>query len=161
MRRIIAALGAGSLLVGTAFTATALSGGVAAAQETEVTAETSDGPPRRGEVLELVLDDLVTQLTITEAQADAIAEAFDAKVEELRADHPEAFRRGAHRGFIRGLLEDGVISAEELASLPEDSPLTDPEGPAGPYLGDGQITEDEWQQLKEDLHPAAQEATDA
>lgn len=161
MRKIIAALAAGSLLVGAVFVATVVSGGAATAQEVERSAETAERPPRRGELLQSVLDDLVTQLTITDAQASAIIEAVEATVEELREEYPEAgnrFRRSVRRGFIRGLLEDGVISAEELAELPDDNPLTDPEGPAAPYLGDGQITTEEWQQLKEDLREARQAA---
>jgi hypothetical protein len=167
MRKIIAALAAGSLLVGAVFTATVVSGGPAAAQEGEENTETVAPPPRRGALLESVLDDLVTQLTITEAQADAVQEAVAARIEELREEHPGAgngFRRGVRGGFIRGLLEDGVISADELAELPDGNPLTDPDGPAASYLDDGQITEEEWQQLREELREArraGRPATDA
>jgi hypothetical protein len=44
-----------------------------------------------------------------------------------------------------------VIDADELAQLPEGSPLTDPEGPAAPYLEDGQITQEELDELMADL----------
>lgn len=166
MRRIIAALAAGSLLLGAVLVAGVVASGAATAQQVDETTEATDRPPRRGQLLESVLDDLVTQLTITEAQANAIMDAVDAKIEEIEEQYPEAHNRvhrGARRGFIRGLLEDGVISAEELAELPEGNPLTDPDGPAAAYLGDGQITEEEWQELVDELraeHRAAREATD-
>lgn len=40
-------------------------------------------------------------------------------------------------------LDDGVIDSGELAQLPEDSLLRDPEGPVATALGDGQLTETE------------------
>jgi hypothetical protein len=48
-----------------------------------------------------------------------------------------------------GLLEDGVIDATELAELPDDHPLKDPDGPAADFLADGELTEDELKQLGE------------
>ncbi|MFB3099394.1 MAG: hypothetical protein ACE1ZX_05090, partial [Acidimicrobiia bacterium] len=47
---------------------------------------------------------------------------------------------------------DGVIDAAEIAALPDDHPLKDPNGPAAEYLDDGQLTADEMSQLREELH---------
>lgn len=45
--------------------------------------------------------------------------------------------------MVSGFLEDDLIDAGELAQLPEDSVLRDPEGPAAEAIGDGQLTETE------------------
>ncbi|HVR78236.1 MAG TPA: ABC transporter permease subunit [Acidimicrobiia bacterium] len=44
---------------------------------------------------------------------------------------------------VSEFLDDDVIDSGELAQLPEDSVLRDPEGPAAEALGDGQLTEAE------------------
>jgi hypothetical protein len=41
-----------------------------------------------------------------------------------------------------------VIDADELAGLPEDSPIFDADGPFAPYLVDGELTEEELEELK-------------
>ncbi len=73
--------------------------------------------------------------------------------EQWREENPGRFERGFRRGFrLGGLLEDGVIDAAEIAALPDDHPLKDPNGPAAEYLDDGQLTADELSQLREELH---------
>ncbi|CAN5488517.1 hypothetical protein BH24ACT7_BH24ACT7_19570 [soil metagenome] len=99
------------------------------------------------------LDGLVADGTITHIQADEIAAALQAKREEVRAgiqtreDH-ESERSDAASG-LGDLLEDGVIDAAELETLPESHPLRDPDGPAADFLGDGRITQDEIDQMGE------------
>jgi hypothetical protein len=123
------------------------------------TDDTATRPGRR-DVLGEVLDGLVTDGTITQDQADQIRDAIAAKREELRAElgdlrgERSLGDRHGFRGFGPGFedfLADGVIDADELAQLPEGNPLTDPDGPAAPYLEDGQITQEELDQLMADL----------
>jgi len=112
---------------------------------------------RRWDIVGDVLDGLVADGVITQAQADQISDAVAARREELRAESGDGRGLGGrHGGFGRGLsdlLEDGVIDADELAGLPEGHPLTDPDGPAAPYLEDGQITQEELDELLAELGP--------
>jgi hypothetical protein len=83
--------------------------------------------------------------TLDRAQADAVVSALEAKREELAEERGDRRLRASHRrGFVRGLLLDGVITADEIAELPDDNPLKDPDGPLADALADGQITQDEW-----------------
>ncbi len=154
MRKIITALAAAAVLVVGAFTAATLSNpGTATAQDATDEAPSVDGPERhkRGDLMAEVLDTLVADGVISSDQADAIATAFQEKAAELREERGDRAHRGRRdfrRGFrLRGLLEDGVIDADELAELGEDHPLNDPDGPAAGYLEDGQITIDELREL--------------
>jgi hypothetical protein len=89
-------------------------------------------------VLSDVLSGLVGDGVIDQGQADAILEAVDARHEELRAE------RQRLREQLRGFLEDGTLSADELAQLPEDHPLRN----LDQYLEDGQLTLEELRQLR-------------
>lgn len=100
---------------------------------TTTTATEEERPPG---VIEETLDQLVTDGVITQEQADQVA---DALADALIKSHP--FRHGLGLGARLGaLLDDGVITAEELAQLPEDHPFKDPDGPLAEALEDGQIT---------------------
>lgn len=114
--KIVAALAAGGLLVGAAFVSSVVSTpGTALAQED--TAESSGPISRIVGFLGEVLDDLVAQGTIDQGQADAIIDAAETKAEEIR-EQREAIREILREGF-----EDGVLTAEEAAALPDDHPL--------------------------------------
>jgi hypothetical protein len=89
-------------------------------------------------VLSDVLADLVGDGVIDQSQADAILEAVDTRHEELRAE------RQRLREQLRASLEDGTLSADELAQLPEDHPLRN----LDEYLDDGQLTLEELRQLR-------------
>lgn len=154
MRKIVASIIAGGLLVGAAFAAAAVSGGPASAQEDD-TVEPTGRSWRPGHILEEVLADLVEDGTLSQDQADAVTEGLQAKVEELREDHPGLGRHPLRRAFRLGaLLDEGVITADELAELPDGHPLEDPDGPAAEYLEDGEITADEFRSLLQELHAA-------
>jgi hypothetical protein len=158
MRKVLAALTAAAVLVLGAFTAAAVSRPSSAAARSSGTDDSSTtvapapgDKPQRGKLVEDVLSGLVDDGTITQDQADAVAEAFAQKFEEMRTDRPDRMGApfGPHRGLfgLRDMLEDGVIDADELAKLPADSPLRDPDGPAAPYLDDGQITVEELHEI--------------
>lgn len=165
MKKTLTALLAALVLVAGAFAATAIAGGEATAQtfvpETDQEAPDFQKP---GEILDDVLSDLVTDKVINQSQADQIAAALTARAAEVRAErqqwreeHPGRFERGFKRGFhLGGLLEDGVIDSDEIAELPDDHPLKDPNGPAAKYLGDDQLTKEELQQLRQELHAQRQ-----
>ncbi|MGA7270423.1 MAG: hypothetical protein WB239_05055 [Acidimicrobiia bacterium] len=121
---------------------------VAVAQATETTDTTTATNPAEGRVLDgpisAVLDDLVSQGVITADQSSAITDALVAKREELAAERRQRLQDWRqHVSQIRGFLDDGVITSDELSQLPESSPLRDPDGPLADALGDGQITSQE------------------
>lgn len=126
--------------------------GPAFAQEETVQSPARPGP---GAGLERMMGRLVAADVVTDDQADAITTVLRQLAEARAADRPERrpgarFDRGARRGFqLRAMLEDGVIDATELATLPEGHPFNDPEGPAAGYLDDGQLTIDELNAMRE------------
>jgi hypothetical protein len=75
---------------------------------------------------------------------------------------PFGYQGGAGMGRQSGYLmsdiwEDGVISTDELALLPEGHPLTDPDGPAAPFL-EGGITAEEHEQIRAECDGTRYEA---
>lgn len=153
MKRIIVSLIATGILTVGAFAAVAITGNAASAQSDE-TAESSEVD--RPTPYQDVLDDLVADGTLTQAQADAVKEALKEKFEELeplREERRDRIRdRIRKRHHIRHLLDDGVISADEIAELPDDHPFKDPDGPLADALADGEITREEleasWEERK-------------
>ena len=95
-------------------------------------------------LLEEVLAELVTAGTITQEQSDAITGELTTRAEERRAEF-EAQREEMRAMWtqIKGFLEDGVISADEIAQLPADNPFTN----LSDILSDGQVTLDELQSV--------------
>jgi len=93
-----------------------------------------------GELLDDVLINLVADGTITQAQADAITDALDQAVSDKHAEleaQAEQMRQTWEQ--IQRFLEDGVITGDELAQLPDDNPISHLED----ILADGQITQEE------------------
>jgi hypothetical protein len=147
MRKVIAVFSVAALVV---------VGAVAAVAQTDDTDE--DAPVRErihepGEILAEVLEGFVPG-TLTEDEVDEILAAVEAKHEELRAER-EAHRAEMEqfRDQMHSFLEDGQLTADELAQLPEDHPLLDPDGPAVEYLEDGQLTADELTELRSEFGP--------
>lgn len=133
MRKLIAlALGAGLLVLGTG----AVLAQTAPTPTPSATTTPQERPDKDG-LLSDVLADLVSDGTINQSQADKIISELQARRDARRA------AAEAQRQQLRGFLEDGVITADELAQLPADSPLRQLES----LLDDGQITQDELQQL--------------
>lgn len=76
--------------------------------------------------LRSVLDPLVAKGTITSSQEQAILNAWVAKRDELRAERKQ----------LRAFLADGVLTADELAQLPADSPFQR----LAPLMKNGQLS---------------------
>lgn len=167
MKKILTSLIAAGVLVAGVAVAGVVAGSTAEAQDAPpgTEAPTSDRPGHKT-VIKDVLDELVADGEITQGQADIILAAIQEKREEFAANHPDGFRRGfrrgAHFGFnLRGLLEDGVIDAAELAELPEGNPLTDPDGPFAEALEDGEITVEELREVREEMREQRRSASGA
>ena len=149
MKRLIASVAAAGILVAGAFVASTATNSPAEAQTPEDTT-TQERPerPEKGAILDEVLGELVSEGTISEAQATAVKEALEAKHEELKENRPDGERKGHRRGHLRAqvenLLDDGVISAEEIAELPDGHPFNNDDGPFAELLEDGEITQAEW-----------------
>ena len=86
--------------------------------------------PASAPFLTRVLDGLVARGTITRAQEQAIVDAWIAQRTTLRQE------RQADRAQLRAFLADGVLTADELAQLPADSPLQQ----LKPLMKNGQLT---------------------
>lgn len=101
-------------------------------------------PAFKDDILTGVLDDLVANNTITTAQKTAILDSLTAertaRQEARKAARDKAM---ADRQQIRDFLSDGVITKEEFAELPADSPLRQ----ITTLMDDGQITTDELKTL--------------
>jgi polyhydroxyalkanoate synthesis regulator phasin len=94
--------------------------------------------------LKTALDKLVANGTITANQETAILDAVKAERQARVADL-QAQRKAlqAQRDLIRGFLSDGQITQDELNQLPADSPLRQ----LTSLMADGKITVDELRQL--------------
>ncbi len=146
MKRVIASIAAAGVLVVGAFAATAITGTEASAQTAETQVETQQNHrPIPGGILESVLGELVDDGTLTQAQADSVKAAMVAQHDELKERREERREnRQLRRAQIEEWLSDGVISADELAQLPDDARLFAEDGPLAEALEDGQITQAEW-----------------
>ena len=132
--KLLAALIAGSTLVGAAVIASVISPPVAEAQ-TDVA---EDG--RGFALLNEVLDELVAEGTIDQSAADAVLAAVETKAETLRAEREEM------RELLKTLFEDGVLTADEAEQLPEDHPLLSERFDEA--WADGELTRDEVAELR-------------
>lgn len=149
MRKVIASMIATGVLVVGAFAVSTITSSEASAQTDETPAATDEvRRPHGGAALDQVLGDLVEDGTLNQDQADAVKEAMIAKRDELKekfGDRRERIaRRHDMRKNIRAWLEDGVITADELSGIPEDSPIFADDSPLADALEDGEITQAEW-----------------
>ncbi len=104
----------------------------------------------RGEILQSVLADLVTDGVIDQAQSDAIVAALEAKRDEY----------AAARDLMQSFWEDGVLTSEEIAQLPEPNVFIDPDGPFADALADGELTSDEVDAIRQARREQRQELRD-
>lgn len=150
-RKMIAGLTSVGLVAGVGVTTAVVSSpGLALAQEDGVEAPQLPGPGVRpgGVFAGLVEDGVLDEEEVAAVQETLQALREAARSESDLAGRPER-RHPARAGFrLHELLDDDVIDEEEIAGLPADSPLLDPEGPFAPYLEDGVLTSDELEELK-------------
>jgi polyhydroxyalkanoate synthesis regulator phasin len=165
--KIIAAFVAGGLLVGAGFLTSVISApGTAQAQDDaepdtpqdEIEATDRFLRPALG-FLQEVLDDLISDGTLTEEQAAAVVDGVEAKAQELIEEHGDIRERlrdgrghwGPFKNGLRfgALLDDGGIDQDEYDGLGEDHPLKQVD--VTEYLEDGTITPDELRQVMADL----------
>ncbi len=138
---LLVTLGAGAVLATTGMPVPRAGAAVVPAAATPTpTPSPATRPLAVGSVTAGVLDDLVAKGTITAAQKSAILDALQAKRDSIKADR-QAARDAARQQLqqIRGFLSDGQITQEELDQLPADSPLRQMTS----LLDDGKITIDE------------------
>ncbi len=97
---------------------------------------------RFGSGLSDVLAELVEDQTITSAQADAIIAAVESKRAEFVAARAEM------KELLATFWEDEVLTAEEIAQLPNAERFTAEDSPFADALADGEITKDELAEKK-------------
>jgi hypothetical protein len=148
-KKMIAGLTSIGLVAGAGATAVvAASPGLALAQEEEATAPQNPGLHRGGVFAGLVEDGVLDDAEVAAVQETLLA-LREAAREEAGAEPRLERRHPARAGFrLHELLDDDVIDADEIAGLPADSPILDPDGPFAPYLEDGELTADEMEELK-------------
>ncbi|MCL1600182.1 MAG: hypothetical protein M3112_01440 [Actinomycetia bacterium] len=154
MKKIIASVAAAGVLVVGAFAASTITTSEASAQTEETPAVTDEiRRPRTGAILDEVLADLVADGTLEQDEADAVTSAMADKWDELKEKFSDRKERRAHltelHDNIQSWLEDGVITADELAELDVDLPRFE-DGPLAEALEDGQITQAEWDAFMEE-----------
>jgi hypothetical protein len=141
---LLVVLGAGAVLASTA-ASPAASGGAAvqpAAASASPGASGAPAPKRefKDQALTSVLDDLVAKGTITAAQKQAILDGLQAEREQRIADAKARMEAlRAQAEKVKEFLADGQITQQELNQLPADSPLRQLTN----LMDDGKITTDE------------------
>ena len=97
------------------------------------------------DLLKQVLADLVDQNVISQDQADAVTQALQNKVDQLRTQAEQRRQElQQERTQIQGFLQDGVITQDEIDQLPADSPLRQA---FDSIAKNGQVTLQQLQQL--------------
>ncbi len=142
---VLLIVGAGAVLAATATPAPAGTDGVVPAAPTATPTPTPTArPSAQDTVLSDVLDGLVSKGTITAAQKTAVLDALQAKRDQIAADRKAAADAlKAERQQIKDFLSDGQITQDELNQLPADSPLRQ----LTSLMSDGKITIDELRTL--------------
>jgi polyhydroxyalkanoate synthesis regulator phasin len=76
------------------------------------------------DVLNKVLSDLVADGTLTQAQADAITNGIKTEIANRQAELEQLRQQWQQtRDQLKTFLEDGVITQDEIDTLPADNPL--------------------------------------
>ncbi len=142
---LLVVLGAGAVLASTGTSPAA--GGAAVVPAAESPSPGASGAPKRefqDPALTSVLNDLVSKGTITAAQQQAILDGLQAERAQRLADAKARMEAlRAQAEKIKGFLADGQITQDELDQLPADSPLRQLTN----LMDDGKITTDELQSI--------------
>ena len=141
---LLVVLGAGAVL---ASTGTSSPGGTAVVPAAESPSPGASAAPKRefkDEALTSVLDDLVAKGTIDASQKQAILDGLQAEREQRLADAKARMEAlRAQAEKVKGFLADGEITQDELDQLPADSPLRELTN----LMDDGKITTEELQTI--------------
>lgn len=151
-KTIIAMLAAAAVLV--------VGGAVGALAQTDTTSTTTattdtapffgrhaDGPRAEGPHLQDLLDEMVTDGVITDAQASDISTWLEEKRATMEQD------REARQAAFQEAWSDGVLTTEEAQALGGNGPLLDPNGPLADAWADGQLTKAEVQAFQAQMGP--------
>ena len=141
MRKTVAALTAGALIAGGAMVATA--------QTDQADSAATDAPTvqmNRGERISSFFDEMVDQGVISQDQADSMLSELEARREARVAEREE------RREAFESAWEDDVLTVEELEELGADRILAE-DGPFAEALEDGQITRDEFEEVRAEFGP--------
>lgn len=122
---VLVVAGAGAVLAATAPSPASTGGDVSPVAASSPAAPAASSAPV-APYLKSVLDPLVAKGTITASQEAAIIDAWVAQRDVLKAE----------RAQLRSFLSDGVLTADELAQLPADSPFQQ----LKPLMKNGQLT---------------------
>ena len=143
MRRMVV-IGAAALVLGVAAAAWAQTGAEESADENGESDKSAwDRPASVG--LASVLEDLVGDGTITRQQADAIITAVEEKRSAARATRQEV------KALLASFWDDGVLTADEIAQLPNADRITAADGPLADALADGQVTREGVKEIRGDF----------
>jgi polyhydroxyalkanoate synthesis regulator phasin len=142
---LLMVLGAGAVLASNGSSPSA--GGPAVVPAAASPSPGASGAPKRefrDEALTSVLDDLVAKGTITAAQKQAILDGLQAEREQRIADAKARMEAlRAQAAKVKEFLADGEITQDELDQLPADSPLRELTN----LMDDGKITTEELQTI--------------
>lgn len=142
---LLVALGAGAVLASTASSPAGPAAAVAPAAESPSASPAASpkvGPLKaaQDQTLTTVLDDLVAKGTITAAQEQAIKDGLTAERAKQQADRQAKLDALKKQADqLKSFLADGQITQDELNQLPADSPIRKLTN----LMADGKITTDE------------------
>jgi membrane-bound lytic murein transglycosylase B len=109
------------------------------------TAPTTDQQQFKDPLLAKVLADLVAKGTITQAQADAITSGVQTEIDARKAEMEKLRQQWQQtREQLHTFLQDGVITQDEIDTLPADNPLRQA---FDSIAQNGQVTLDQLQQF--------------
>lgn len=138
MRKTVATLAAGALILGGAAVATAQT-------DTEpVDGDAVVGVHHPGTRIESFLSEMVDEGVISQDQADQLLAELASRAEERIA------RRAELRAAFEGAWNDGVLTLAEIEELGADWLLSD-DGPFAEALEDGELTRAEFDAIRAEL----------
>jgi hypothetical protein len=143
---LLVVVGAGAVLASTGSSPSTAGGAAVVPAAESPSPGASDAPKRefRDDALTSVLDDLVANGTIDATQEQAILDGLQAEREQRIADAKARMEAlRAQAAKLKEFLADGEITQDELNQLPADSPLRE----LTTLMDDGKITTDELQSI--------------
>ena len=139
MRKSLAALTAGALIIGGAAVASAQTPDVVPNENAPAFAQAQ----QRGDHLSEFFGDMVDQGVISQDQADQMTAELQTRAETRLAERSE------HRAAFEAAWEDGVLTLAEIEELGADRMLAD-DSPFVEALADGELTQAEFDEIRGD-----------